>query len=122
MQACERSDRIISRGYINHVVKTDINRAVFESSRNINFSKIHLKNANDIRKFRLTKNEFDKMTHDHFQRRHRSESYVIYERMSQKTVHQNRSDTTKIRIDVSKSDTSSKNDNQNMSKSFDNCD
>ena len=122
MQTCERFDRIIFRSDIDHVVKTNINRAVFESSRNINFSKIRLKNANDIRKFRMTKNKFDKMTHDHFQRCHRSKFYVIYERMSQKTMHRNRFHITKIQIDVSILDTSSKNDNQNMSKSFDNCD
>ena len=122
MQTCKRFDQIILRSDIDHVVKANINRVVFESNRNINFSKIRLKNADNIRNFRMTKNEFDKMTHDHFQRCYRSESYVIYERMFQKTVHRNRFDTTKIRIGVSIFDTSSKNDNQNMSKLFDNYD
>ena len=100
MQTCERFDRFISRSNIDHVVKTDINRAVFESSRNINFSKIRLRNANDIQKFRMTINEFDKMTYDHFQQCHCSEFYVFYKRIFQKTVYRNRFDTTKIRIDV----------------------
>ena len=122
MQTCERFDWTVSRDNIDHDVKTNINCVVFESSCKINFSKIRLKNANDMRKFRMTKNEFDKMTHDHFQRCYCSEPYVIYEQMFQKTVHQNRFDTTKIRIDVLIFDTLSKNNNQKMSKSFDNCD
>ena len=87
MQTCERFDRAVFRNDTDHVVKTNINRVVFESNRNINFSKIRLKNANDIRKFRMTKNEFDKITYDHFQRYYRSEFYVIYERVFQKTMY-----------------------------------
>ena len=78
MQTCERFDRTVSRNDIDYVVKTNINRVVFESSRNINFSKICLENADDIRKFRMTKNKFDKMTYDHFQQCHRSEPYFMY--------------------------------------------